>query len=107
MCLCSQKNNWTGDGCDTTFTDLDEDNFGASFDIGKGGDYAYYQDDATAGHLEGYSLLFGLLFWSAFIGPPIADVIFVRVNLRFFTKNENDRHYHTKLYRTLSQRLHL
>ncbi len=34
----------------------------------KGGDYAYYQEDAIAGHLEGCSLLFGLLFWSVFIG---------------------------------------
>ncbi len=70
----------------------------------KCGGYAYYQEDATAGHLEGCSLLFGLLLWSVSIGPPMADVAnerilleeflvpCVRVNLRFFTKNENGRH---------------
>ncbi len=81
----------------------------------KGGDHAYYQEYATAGHLEGCSLLFGLLFWLVFIGSSIADVAnqrilleeflvpCVRVNLRFSRKNENGRHKHTNISNALSK----
>ncbi len=50
----------------------------------KGGDYAYFQGGATTGHLEGCSLLFGLLLWSFSIGPPIADVANQRILLDEF-----------------------